>query len=306
MLALINITGAPPRRVLDGHGEHVSFAYWAAAAVLLAGFMLRLPLEGPSAALAATGVFIVGGLPHGAYDISLIRRTGVVGGGAIIVVVLSYVILALLMSLLWSAAPLLALAVFLVIAAVHFGEDWAMLEEPLLRVAAGLAVIAAPAMSHQADVAALFIEMSDPRAVILAQVITAAAPVTLLVTSVGVAVAWSDGNRAWAAAMASCLAMLILLPPVIAFALFFVFLHSPRHLAQARHILRTMSTARWLTTGVLLSGGAIFGWIAVQRIAGLEPWRHITPSAFQLLASVAVPHLLLSRWLERRITSATV
>lgn len=214
--------------------------------------------------------------------------------------VCGYAATATLMAILWMDLPLIALIVFLAVAAVHFGEDWQMLDEPLLRVAAGAAVIAAPTIGHPADVSTLFVALSDTRASVIAQIITAAAPVTLLVTVVGIAVAWRGGSRHWSSAMALCLVLLVMLPPVAGFALFFVFLHSPRHLGQTRTRLGDMALTRWLMTGAVMSGSAILGWWALHRLLPVAIDHNLVSEAFRLLASVAVPHLLLSRWLERR------
>ena len=306
-------------RAPSGRGDVVYPAYWVAAAALIVATLLGLPLGQPAAVVVATIVFIGGGLPHGAYDIALLRRAvaldrsgaGLAGGGLagvglvrVGLVVGGYVATALLMVSLWLTMPLVALVLFLAVAAVHFGEDWAMLEEPLLRVAAGTAVIGAATIGHPSAVSAVFVAMSDPRAAVVARIVTAIAPVALLVTLVGIALAWRQGSRHWASAMAVCLGLLIMLPPVAGFALFFVFLHSPRHLAQTRVLLRDMTRARWLGTGALLSGVAILGWWGVRVIAPSRFDPSVGAQAFQLLASVAVPHLLLSRWLERRLAVA--
>lgn len=291
----------PSCRASVGRGDVVYPAYWIAAALLLAATALRVPLGQPALVAATAILFLLGGLPHGAYDIALLRRTVALGRSGVAMAVAGYAATAMLMAILWMNVPLVALVLFLAVAAVHFGEDWEMLDEPLLRFAAGAAVIAAPTIGHPADVSSLFVAMSDARASVVAQIITAAAPVTLLVTAVGIAVAWRDGGRHWAAAMALCLSLLIILPPVAGFALFFVFLHSPLHLAQTRVRLRDMAIARWLMTGAVLSGGAIVGWWVLHRLAPSGIDRNLAAQAFQLLASVAVPHLLLSRWLEKRL-----
>lgn len=291
------------RRAPTGHGDLVYPAYWIAAAALIVATMLGKSLGQPAAVAAATIVFIGGGLPHGAYDIALLQRSVALDRSGLGLAVGGYVAIALLMALLWMTVPLLALVLFLVVAAVHFGEDWPMLEEPLLRFAAGASVIAAATIGHSAEVAALFVTMSDPRATVIAQIVTAAAPVALLITAVGIAIAWRDGSRNWAAAMTVCLVLLVALPPVAGFALFFVFLHSPRHLAQTRISLRDMTLVRWVGTGALLSGLAICGWLGLRAMAPSRFDPTVVAQAFQLLASVAVPHLLLSRWLENSLTS---
>ena len=314
----------PPRepsrcRVPVGRGNVVYAAYWFAAAALIAVTLLGLPLGQPAAVAAGTAVFIGGGLPHGAYDIALLRRTVAMDGAHFWLAVGAYAGAAMLMVLLWMTLPLAALVLFLAVASVHFGEDWQMLEEPLLRFAAGAAVIGAATIGHRAQVSALFVAMSDPRAAVMAQIITAAAPVALMVTAVGIAVAWRDGSqhgggqnggrqnggsRNWAAAMTLCLVLLVILPPVAGFALFFVFLHSPRHLAQTRALLPHMTLARWLGTGALMSLLTILGWWGLRALAPSRLDPGMVTQGFQLLACVAVPHLLLSRWLERQVSTA--
>lgn len=297
----VSRTTALRRRAPPGRGDIVYPVYWVAAVALICAALLGAPLGGPGAVAMGTVIFIGGGLPHGAYDIALMRRVLVLDRGKLILAVGGYAMIALSMAALWLSLPLVALVLFLVVAAIHFGEDWQMLHEPLLRCAAGAAVIAAPTIGHPHDVAALFAAMSDPRSAVIAQIIVAAAPVTLLVTAVGIAMAWRDGSRAWAAAMTLALGLLVILPPICGFALYFVFLHSPRHLAQTRVTLRSMTRERWLATGFALSAIAIVGWIGLQWAAPAHIAQPMAAQGFQLLASVAVPHLLLSRWLERRL-----
>lgn len=294
-------SNATDLRAPNGRGAFVNRAYWLVVLALLAAKALGAPLDQPAEVTAATVLMIAGGLPHGAYDIALLRRATVLDRYRLALAVGAYAAIVALMGLMWIAAPLLALILFLAVSAYHFGEDWPMLDVPLLRFAAGAAVIAASTIGHPAQVAALFVAMSDPRAVIIAKIIMAAAPVTLLVTAVGVVAAWRNGSRQWAAAMAVCLGLLVLLPPVAGFALFFVFLHAPKHLKQARAALRDMDQKRWLATGALVSGVAIVGWWALQRLAPWQIDETVAAHAFQLLASVAVPHLALSRWLEKRL-----
>lgn len=276
-------------------------AFWLAAAALGVAMIVRAPLSQPAAIALATVVMIGGGLPHGAFDIALLRRAASLDRPALALAVGGYAAIVALMALLSIAAPLLALVLFLAVSAYHFGEDWQMLDVPLLRFAAGAAVIAAATLGHPTGVAALFVGMSDARAAVVAKVIIAAAPVALLVTLVGVGTAWRNGDRQWAAAMALCLVLLVLLPPVAGFALFFVFLHAPRHLVQSRASLRDMTRTRWLVTGALVSAATLIGWWVQQRLVPGQTGASWTAQAFQLLASVAVPHLALSRWLEKRL-----
>ncbi|MBU4434317.1 MAG: Brp/Blh family beta-carotene 15,15'-dioxygenase [Alphaproteobacteria bacterium] len=299
-------TFGPARTVADcrapqGRGNSAPVVFWPVAVALLLAIGLGAPLGQSAAVLAATVLFVGGGLPHGAYDIALLRRAIGPDRRVLALAVGGYVAIATAMALLWRVEPLIALVLFLVISAVHFGEDWQMLEEPLLRLAAGAAVIAAATIGHPTEVAALFVAMSDARGALVARLVMAAAPVVLALAGVGLVVAWQAGSRAWAAAMTLCLMVLLTAPPVLGFALFFVFLHSPLHLGQARAVLSDMPRWRWVATGALLSGAAILGWLAIRFVAPLKIDATFTAQAFQLLAAVAAPHLILSHWLERRL-----
>ena len=296
--------GRDDRSASPGRGGVVHPGFWLAAIYLAAALIAKLPLGGPVATLIATCVFIGGGLPHGAYDIALLARASHFGRYQLALAIGGYVGIAATMAALWVVSPLFALVLFVAVASVHFGEDWTMLDEPLLKVAAGTAIIAAPTIGHPVEVAQLFVAMvGGPGGATVAKTMVAIAPVVLLVTIVGIADAWRSGAREWAVATAIAIIGLILAPPVAGFALFFVFLHSPRHLADARRTLRGVSHRWWLATGAIVSLTAIGGWVvfatSLARLLPADP----TAQAFQLLATVAVPHLVFSRWIEQQLAA---
>ncbi|MEG8017745.1 Brp/Blh family beta-carotene 15,15'-dioxygenase [Sphingomonas sp. LR55] len=183
-------------RVLIGRGGVVPAAFWLAGVYLVTAFAAQLPLDGPTATTIATLVFVAGGLPHGAYDIALLARSTRLRSGGLGLAVMAYIGVAATMAVLWLVAPVVALILFLIVAAIHFGEDWTMIDEPLLRMAAGTAIIAAPAIGNPATVAQLFVSMAGgPGGEVVAQAMIALAPVALLVTGVGIGVAWREGAR---------------------------------------------------------------------------------------------------------------
>ena len=291
------------RRASLGRGGVVHPAFWLVAVYLGVALAAGLPLEGPVATLIATLVFIGGGMPHGAYDIALLARASRLGRYGLSLAVGGYIGIAGAMATMWIVSPLIALVAFVTVASVHFGEDWTMIDEPLLKVAAGTAIIAAPAVGHPAEVARLFVAMvGGSGGETIARLLIAVAPVALLITMVGIVDAWRNRAREWAAATAVAILVLVVAPPVAGFALFFVFLHSPRHLADARISLSGVSHRWWLATGAALSVAAISGWIVFATSLGRFLPADLTAQAFQLLATVAVPHLAFSKWIERRLS----
>jgi len=277
----------------------LAFAALAASIAISAGWLVA----GSGWLLYPTiAAMLLGGLPHGACDISLAAAALHCRRRDVAPLIALYVLVAAAMTLLWWLSPLAALLVFLGMSGIHFGEDWAMLPSGLLRAMAGMAVITTAAFGQQDRVADLFVALTgSPHAVMIARWAQAAAPLTWLVTLVGIEAAWRSGHRAWVMACCACFTGLLVLPPLIGFTLFFAGLHAPLHWQSLQ---RTLPRARarsaeheglWLT---ILTLSIWFGWMR---------WAHVvsplgsSAEAFRLLSIVAAPHLALSLTIERRI-----
>ncbi len=291
-------TGTPISRV------PVPALFWLALLALIANIVVRPGQGGSISLMGAAVVMLLGGLPHGAFDIAIARQTLRLGPLHAAMLFFAYVAVALAMALLWIFAPLVALTVFLILAAVHFGEDWLMLDVGLLRIMAGASIICTPAFFRTADVATLFIAMAGPEARILASLAVACTPVVLMVTAVGTAMAWISGHREWATAQTAALLVLALCPPQIGFALYFVFLHSPLHMAGLTKALPGWPRARTCVYGTIICGVtlSLAAMIAPGFTAGSAT--ALTSDSFRLLAVVAAPHLLLTSLLKRRSVGA--
>jgi Brp/Blh family beta-carotene 15,15'-monooxygenase len=265
-------------------------------------------LAGPGVTLAAALAIILLGLPHGAYDLQLLVKPR--PGRRLPDWRLAAAYLGLLgcAAALWLLAPSAALLIFLVMAAVHFGEDWTMLEAGLLRHMSGFSIIAAVTIASPADVGVLFGLLSNaPFGALLARAIIMTAPIVLLVSLVAMALATARGHWRWSLAHLIALAIALISPPVVGFAAYFVLIHSAIHLRAARTALAHWPLARFCLYGLgisALSLGAML--LAHPRVALPDDvrWPLIV---FQLLAILTVPHLLLThrlmpgldRWLAR-------
>ncbi len=255
----------------------------------------------------AIAVMLIGGLPHGACDMALAATAWRTGRRLMAALVTAYIGVAAAMAMLWWLAPVLALLVFLALAALHFGEDWAMLPAGLLRLMAGLAVIATAALGAPQAVAALFTAMTaSPLGTPIAAWAAAMAPMTLLVTLVGLILAWQAGNRAWVMAQTMSYACLLTLPPLIGFGVFFVGLHAPLHWRQVARALPPMRHGAAKRQGAGLTVLVLAIWFGALWGKGLLMARPATlllvgGDAFCLLSIVAAPHLALSLALERHV-----
>ena len=254
----------------------------------LAGLIAQTPMT--TAILAAS--LLIFGLPHGSFDLALLRRAGATG--ATVYLVLLYVGCAAAMYLVWHLAPLLALAAFLAMAVAHFAEDWEACGSRFIATAVAAATVTAPALLHLAELRALFtILTGDRAAAALADVSLLLAPVALAVALVGVGLLWQT-DRKKLALLASCgLAAMLLLPPVLGFAIFFCLVHSPLQFQSHSEALGLKDARQWRGIVVPISIGGL-------GIAGVIFLLHNGPAvttsvfavSFMTLSLLTVPHML--------------
>lgn len=241
-------------------------------------------------AVIATATFLLGGLPHGAFDIHLAASRARLARSQLAIFTAIYVGLVALMLFGWAVAPAVVLPLFLFSAAFHFGEDWPETREPLFRAALGFAPICAIAVGHLPEVERIFAAMTTPAIALWAKdLLILAAPVTGLIAGTAlVVIAQSSGWRR-PAVFAALLTSLVVLPPVIGFALFFCAFHTPRHLIALRKELAHWPKPRLIAVGAGMTGLALaIGAIALPLTAsgGILT----AASGFQLLAALAMPH----------------
>ena len=267
----------------------------AAALALLAGVQAAgTSLTGAATSMAACAAILVLGLPHGALDWELLREAAGRSRAQLARALLLYVAIAAAMLVGWLASSVLALALFLLAAIVHFAEDWS--EDGRGRpsfpaLAMGTALLAAPALTHRVEVRALFASLArTPRAEALADLLALAAPIALLLGVATLARLWRGGARDAALAGACSLAALLILPPLVGFALFFCLCHSPLHLRAAlaeRRDGRALASVAWLTLAGL---GVCAGVYAV--FAGGAVSARLADASFITLSVLTAPHML--------------
>jgi Brp/Blh family beta-carotene 15,15'-monooxygenase len=267
-----------------------------------AEILRALPLFAGCAALAVAAQFavpdaalvlvllagiVLGGMPHGGLDLYLARQRFPLHDAASHVAFLAaYLALAGAVVGLWLAVPTLSLLAFLSYSAWHFGGDWA--EGPVPRAAAGLSVLALPAMTDPVTVALLFdalaAEGARARDVLRAVGLAAltGALVAFRCSPLRLATLAGLGALAWA------------VHPLAYFFAYFCGLHGPIHVSRVARRYRLDPAAllsRWigpaLVAGLAVAAAAL--WIAPRigwEAAALQ-------ASFIGFAALTVPHMLL-------------
>lgn len=241
-------------------------------------------------AAVVTLIFLLGGLPHGAFDLHLAARRAQLGHARLALFTVIYIGLFALMLIGWAIAPGLILPLFLVSAAMHFGADWPETDEPLFRTALGCAPICAIGIGHLTEVGLIFAAMTTPDiAVWVSDLFILVAPVILLVAAAALLVIGRDAGWQRPAVFTAMLASLTVLPPLLGFALFFCAFHTPQHLIALRAELAHWSKSRLIAVGASMTGLAlVIGTMALPLI--MAGGFLTAASGFQLLAALAMPH----------------
>lgn len=278
--------------------------------------------------LLSVPLIVLAGIPHGGTDLPLGRYvfTRRFGRNGLPVFLGAYILVSLLTFGLWVLSSSLALLLFLGLAVWHFGREdceahglpnsivWALLF--------GLSPFAGAFVFWMPDVGQIFSWLAiDGRPLLWGSMDLAPAVIggAWIVALMGVllfqvtAIPRAQTVRA-ALDLAVTLALFIFIPPLLAFAIYFTVVHSPRHIWS---VYRWTRTQPGLIDGqfhlqVLIAWGLVVAigagiaalWIARSEAHALEP-SVILPVLFIGLSVLTVPHMLFNGWADALLTRAT-
>ncbi len=271
--------------------------------------LLAVPLLTASAVLpwqagwmCAVSVIVAFGVPHGALDLeigrNLLRRR--VGFWWFPVFAVPYLALVGAVLLAWRLTPEVSLAAFLAASVWHFGTEdtdggvWPVLFRGGLPIA--VPVLLQPGATARVFSAASGLAFTQPPAWLAVASCLWLIPACLVVLRSRI--------RDLALPGALCAAF-ALLPPLTAFALYFVTVHAPAHVAElirhpgrAPRIRDTASAWRLAVPGTVLTiaiGAALWPTYAAEQVQV-----RLLCVTLQLLAALTLPHMILDAWLRRR------
>ena len=250
--------------------------------------------------LAAVAI-VLAGIPHGTLDVEIAAAhfgQKSIAGKAMIIA--SYLGCAAAMVLLWVLIPELALISFLIISIVHFSRDWRGGVDPFLAMMVGWALVALPALASPDDVATIFAALTgNQNGAIIAALLGAASVPAALGSLVFAYWAFSHNDKQSALEVIACIAAALLLPPLIAFAVFFCGLHSPRHMADALRETGTLSFVKKAAIIAAVSALSLgLGVLMFLYQGDIPADMGVIRSAFVLISTLTVPHFILEHILS--------
>jgi Brp/Blh family beta-carotene 15,15'-monooxygenase len=240
-------------------------------------------------ALLAAAVFLIG-TPHGALDARVARDwlRPSLGDRWAVPFVAGYLALAGATLALWLAAPAVALGLFLLLAAVHFGQHDSLSGRWLPVLVRGTLPPVIAAAAHPAAIISIFTLLGGSGGASLAAF--AGGPLLLLWIAGAAVTLLTEGRRSELVALA---ALFLFAPPLIAFSLYFALVHTPRAMSASRRpgerwpeLLR--AALPWSLAAVAL---AVLLWTFLLPQLGTGP--ALVRTVFWWLSALTVPHLAL-------------
>ena len=280
--------------------RHHSTAFLATAVLLALGWLAIGPsVSGQAAVLVLLGGALVLGLPHGALDLWIAGRQGMLQGArGWLGFHAGYLAIAGLVVAAFLLAPGFALLGFLLLSLWHFADDWAArggkggLPKPIA-IGCASAIVLVPTAAHPGEVAAIFAAIMGEPVPDLGGARYLAGLTTGWVVGGSLVAAVAIDRRAGLEAAAVAL-LAFVLPPLAFFAAYFTLLHGPRHLIRhgaltgGRHGRITLAAYAALAFA-LVAGLGVWLARAEPQALGAEAIR----AAFVGLAALTVPHALL-------------
>jgi len=260
-------------------------------------------LDTPDALFGSAILMLVFGLPHGTLDIGFVKKAS---RGAAALIALLYLSSALAMYIIWQAQPILALAVFLVLAVVHFAEDWQDRLPKVMSYGVSLAVLTAPAIQHGDDLAIVFGDLIAADARLLVDVLTLIAPSACATALVAITWLWDEGAHDQAVATALSVIGMISLPPIAGFVLYFCLMHSPGQFRAGLHSIGWTAPQQWGTPVAVLTLAALaIAWVIFLAMPATEVSQRAVSAAFMTLSVLTLPHMMAPRfvWAVRRLSN---
>ncbi len=255
------------------------------------------------------GITVIG-FPHGAFDHLVAKPllAPVLGAAWPAVFATFYFGLAALVMAAWSWAPGWTLAGFLAMSVLHFGlgdlEELTWPPVGLDRAARvllyGTLPILLPVAFHPAEAAPVLAALGNVDPVTMAVVMSR---LIWLVPVWGVGFIWSlacaDQKESLALRIISA-ASFVVVPPLLAFAVYFCLGHSVRHvlrLANWHDAGLPWAAARWAAQVLVPASVFCALGLALLALADQDTLRGVLVPAFRVIAALTLPHMIVTAYL---------
>lgn len=237
------------------------------------------------------GFIVLLGVPHGSLDVLFARKTyDLKYLTSWLKFIFNYLISSLVIILIWFVSPNFFLISFLILSAIHFSDDLNLADFKILKLSYGFAIITFPSLFFSTELIKFYAILVDIETannlVRVSQIISLlAAPILtfqILINKIEIRVKLE---------VLCVFVLFLLINPLLAFGIYFCFMHSARHLIRGHYFLSTLTRHEFFNA-------LIFPTLAVI-VMGIFVWWSIGKETIEFdliriifigLAALTVPH----------------
>jgi Brp/Blh family beta-carotene 15,15'-monooxygenase len=168
-------------------------------------------------------------------------------------------------------------------------------------------LVALPALARPIEVAMIFEMLTgNQNGQIIATLLACASVPAALGSLVFAYWSYANDDMQNALEVTACIIAALFLPPLIAFAVFFCGLHSPRHFADAMRQTGVMSQAKKAAIVMAVFALSIgLGVLLFASQSGISVDTGIIRTAFVLISTLTVPHFILEHLMAKKDQAIT-
>jgi beta-carotene 15,15'-dioxygenase len=241
--------------------------------------------------MAALVCIVIMGVPHGSLDVLFARKTFEIKYLKHWIKFISfYLIAAFSIILFWIFLPNLFFVTFLILSALHFSDDINSIGFTALKVIYGASMISLPSLLFSHELINLYAMLIERQAA--TKIVSASQFVGALVLLILLVQLLNKQINIRAKLETACVfSLFLLIHPILAFTIYFCFMHSARHLIRSHFFLRKFSSQAFfnaliLPTAAVIIMGILVWWLGANEHLEIEMIRII----FIGLAALTVPH----------------
>lgn len=241
--------------------------------------------------LIALALVVILGVPHGSLDVLFARQTyQLVHVKKWMKFLGLYMASSLLIIALWNLVPGPFFVIFLMLSAIHFSDDINLSGHQLLKLSYGFAIISLPSLINGEELTNLYGMIVD--AELAQQIVLISKYVSLLLLPLLLMLFYINKVNLRNQLEISSISILFLLAtPILAFTIYFCFMHSARHLVRSHFFLDSFKRQHFIyalivpTIAVIMMGVSVWYW---KLSPSFE--KDLIQIIFVGLAALTVPH----------------
>jgi Brp/Blh family beta-carotene 15,15'-monooxygenase len=269
------------------------------AIVTIALFYLGLGNTSTTNVLALILIITFFGVPHGALDTLFAKKAFALNSiKKWLQFVSIYLSLSIGVLIFWMVLPTFFFILFLCFSAIHFSDDLGSINPKLLGTLYGFNIITLPSILHSNELAKLYGYLIDyGHAVEIVNVmmpfsIVFAALTILITVVISIKKYPIEQRHIWEITAVSVL--MLLAEPLLAFTIYFCFMHSARHVLRAKFYFVEYSNTALLITLIVPTLIVLLFCAGVFQLLPIEKFNeNLIKVTFATLAALTLPHAFL-------------